>query len=89
MLKLLIVTVLGVGGPHGFPPPPIPHALVQVARHWHPVAHGYTGPKGRYHVRLRRGHYRVRASLEGRPCEARAYTQTRHVGHLTLYCPIK
>lgn len=97
MKLLLVVTVLGVGGPHSATPSMLSNAHVVVTRGApaHTVA---TSSSGRLQARLRPGLYSVVALLEDEPlgpprfCEATAVSvQLRQTGtrRLKLRCSIK
>jgi hypothetical protein len=95
---LLIVTVLGVGGPSATVPARLPNATVAVT-HGAPAQTLSETSNGELSVRLRPGLYTVVAMLKseavGSPrfCEATAISVRRQprarTRRLTLYCPTK
>jgi len=93
---ILVITVLGVGGPPAASPSPLGDAAVIVTRGT-PAQTVAASTDGRLTVRLRPGLYAVVASLLGQPeqrfCEAAAIQIHRErrvtVRHLTLRCSIK
>lgn len=93
---LLIITVLGIGGPHGAPPSSL-NAMVTVTRGT-PARTVAESSNGRLSAQLRPGLYTVVALLDAEPlgpprfCEATAinvHRQHPRIRRLTLYCSIK
>lgn len=95
---LLIVTILGIGGPHGARPARLSDATVLVTR-GAPAQTVATSTNGRLKVRLRPGLYTVVALLLDEPlrpprfCEATALkvkqAQRARVEQLALACGVK
>lgn len=93
---ILVITVLGVGGPPAASPSRLQDATVTVTRGT-PARTVAASPDGRLTVHLRPGLYAVVAALRGqsepRFCEAAAIEIQRErratVRHLTLRCSIK
>jgi hypothetical protein len=87
---LLIITVLGIGGPPRRPPlryEPyrLSNAAVSVRRSGSFVARSTTGS---LHRRLRPGLYELSAALD-RTCQTKTVRLSRRPVHVKLYCSIK
>jgi hypothetical protein len=95
-ISVLIVTVLGAGGP---PPggvyrePNAPVTVQEVAPHTHQLLLRRTGRHGRVTLRLPRGSvYVVSALLEGSPpvrCPARRVKLSSGTQRVNLFCSIR
>ena len=97
LLPLLIVTVLGSGGPPGLThregPPFLPNSTITVRRHGEVVA---SSDNGRIRLRLRPGVYTLGALLHDEPgvplpnCETKTIRlwRARRARHVDLYCSI-
>jgi hypothetical protein len=98
MLALLIVTVIGVGGPPGHPRP-LRNATVFYKRGQLPPGYSYLPPpplktdkRGRVEIRLSPGAYRIKAGLGPlgqRPCSSRTVTMTGKTQRVRLTCQIR
>jgi hypothetical protein len=93
LLAVLIVTVLGGGGPPGFPPKRLVDGTSKVSRNGVVVASTNTG---RLSVHLRAGTYLVSAALlppdvtPEEKCEERSVRLKRgHTTRINLYCSIR
>jgi hypothetical protein len=91
-LPILVVTAVGVGGPHGVPPRRLPNATVTVSAHGRLIAGTRSG---RLRVHVRPGLYTVSARLvapdvsRAQQCESRTVRVTRAGRSVTLGCSIK
>jgi hypothetical protein len=86
MLKiLLIVTVLGGGGPVDQSNRPIKNAAIRVTHDGKLVGRSQTGS---LRLRVRPGVYNTTAALE-RNCESKRVSARRGTVKVTLYCSIK
>ncbi len=92
LLPLLIVTVLGIGGPPHHPPSRLTDGVITVRHDGHMVTHSTTG---RLERRLHSGRYRVSGTLPeraavGRNCEVKWVQLHRgHTDRIEIYCQIK
>jgi hypothetical protein len=91
-LAVLVVTVVGVGGPHGVAPSRLANATVTVSQGGKVIA---SARSGRLRLRVHPGVYRVSARLvppgvrRVQQCESRSVRVTRGTRSVTLGCSIK
>jgi hypothetical protein len=87
-LPLLIVAVMGAGGPRHSHPVRVADAVVTISRDHKPVA---TSSVGNLALRLPPSTYTVQASLTpGHPCEVRTvHLAPKRARQVLLHCPIK
>jgi hypothetical protein len=91
-LPILIVTAVGVGGPHGVAPARLANATVTVSRNGRLIA---STTKGRLRLHVRPGVYRVSARLvppsvsRVQQCESRSLRVSSGTRSVTLGCSIK
>jgi hypothetical protein len=104
LAAILIVTVLGIGGPHHARPAPLKNATIIIRReiacadpspaHCNPPAAKRVGSgKGKLKIDLAPGSYRVEATLHPSDIPLCALRQVRlssgETRHLTLHCSIR
>jgi hypothetical protein len=82
---LLIITVLGVGGPPGVASRPIKNASVRITHNGKLIGRSHTGS---LRVRVSPGPYQASAALE-RACQTRRVAVKHDTVKVTLYCSIK
>jgi hypothetical protein len=89
LTSLLIVIVLGGGGPHGARPSRLADAVVKVTHAGRFVA---SGRSGRLDRRLAPGTYRVSAALQPPgvlPCQSRTVVlRAGRTAHVRLFCTL-
>lgn len=90
LTALLIVTVLGGGGPHAVPQHRLENGVIEVRRDGALIASSTTGQLER---RLKPGLYRVSSRLSPRgvlPCETTwVRLRSGHTARVHLYCSIR
>lgn len=85
MLTLLMITVLGFGGPPGTTPSVLPNGRITLSRHNHVVA---TASHGRLSRRVRPGTYTVASSVPRTACQTRTVKVTHRRMHIQLRCAL-